>query len=561
MGRFRMSNNAFKNAMTSAERLQRIRLLTDQARLLKMATSAGDGLGRYYDVLRELDRVQRIEAGYHDIMVFAKTYFTTVEPHDLLKPDTPSPPFHYELADKLREILTDTTRERKLAIAAPRGHAKSTIANNILSIWAIMYVHDIGERYIVIAGDKQEAGKRFLDVVKSEIEDNEVLKADFGALRGDVWNAMEIVLANDVKITAVGSGEAVRGLRYGSFRPGIIICDDIENETTTATVAQIQKTMDWLDKVILPLGHGKTKFLLIGTILTYNSVLNSVLNNRGDWDCFRYQALQAWPERMDMWNEFTEIISERTDGDTPQQAARNAYERALAYYNENADEMAIGADVLWPERISLLELFIKRAVSRLAFLTEWMNDPLDDDSRTFQKIWYYGEHELDESSMDYYMGVDPSLGKTARADNSVIVIVGRHRNTGICYVIEVDARVRSTDKIIDAVIEKATRYNFTAMSMESVFFQKLLMDQVIERAAKQGMTLPMREFGSKIKKTVRIASLEPMVTGGQIRFHHTQLQMLTEMQTFPKGSDDRLDALHQVMELTRKTSKLIYGAI
>jgi hypothetical protein len=69
--------------MKSAERIERISLLKRQAELMKQNIDPTN-LSRYYELLQEIAKLQRIEAGFQDIMVFAKTYFTGAPPHDLL---------------------------------------------------------------------------------------------------------------------------------------------------------------------------------------------------------------------------------------------------------------------------------------------------------------------------------------------------------------------------------------------------------------------------------------------------------------------------------------------
>jgi hypothetical protein len=114
--------------MKSAERIERITLLKRQAELMK-ANVDPQSFSKYYEILQEITKLQRIEDGFRDIMSFAKSYFTAEPPHDLLKADTPSPKFHYDLAAFLREATLDPL-ERKFAIAAPRSHAKLLVCIN-----------------------------------------------------------------------------------------------------------------------------------------------------------------------------------------------------------------------------------------------------------------------------------------------------------------------------------------------------------------------------------------------------------------------------------------------
>lgn len=549
--------------MKSAERLERISLLKRHAELLKVEFGKKpEAAVNYYNVLQEITKLQRIEAGFQDIMVFAKNYFTGDPPHDLLKADTPSPKFHYELARHLRDTVMDPW-EQKTAIAAPRSHAKSTIVTNIFPIWCTVYVEDVEERYWVIIGDKQDNARKFLDVIKSELEDNDLLKADFGNLKGSTWNSLEIITANQVKISAHGAGEGLRGLRYGSFRPSVIM-DDIESDDSCSTPDRIAKMMDWLLRTVMPLGDPKkSKFFLVGTIIHYNSVLSQIINNFAEWQPFKFRAIEEFPERMGLWNKWEEMYHNRDEGDNPMEAARLARKKAMEFYEENREEMHRGAVVLWPERLDLLALMEKRATNRLAFNSEYQNEPLDENSRIFHKIWYYEPEDINLDELDVFGACDPSLGKTKRADPSVILTLGRHRKTGIMYVLDVDIKRRNPDTIIQDIFRKAEMFDYVMFNIETIAFQQFFKDEVVKRSAEQGIYLPIKEYKSTVKKEVRISAIEPLMTNGQVRILATQRELEEQLIYFPKGkNDDAIDALNMAIALAKgKGSQLIFGRV
>lgn len=550
--------------MNSAQRQDRINLLRKAATLHRqeMGNSPTDEQQlQYHELLTELERVQRIEAGYRSIMNFAKSYFRGDPPHDLLKPDTPSPPFHDEICQHLRECAISPD-EHKTAIAAPRSHAKSTLITNIFPLWCVCYAEDIMDRYWVIIGDKQDNARKFLDVVKDEIEKNELLISDFGNLRGDTWNAYEIITANGVKISAHGAQEGLRGVRYGSFRPSVIM-DDIESDESCSTPDRIQKMVDWFDRTVLPLGDPKhSKYFLVGTIIHYNSLLSQIIKNRPDWISYKYAAIERFPDRMDMWATWEAIYHSRTEGSDHIEAARNARSKAMAYYCENSALMHEGAVVLWPERLDLLALMERRAVRRIAFNSEYQNNPVDSDTRIFNNITYFNLGDLDLGACDMYGACDPSMGTSKRSDPSAIVTIARHRKTGVLYVTDVDLKRRHPDEIILTIIKKARQYNYKLFSIETVAFQAFLRDELVKRSAEQRLYLPIREFKSTVKKEIRIAAIEPLVTNALIRFQHNQHDLLEEMAYFPKATrDDCTDALSQCVELAKVAGRLVYAKI
>jgi predicted phage terminase large subunit-like protein len=516
---------------------------------------------RYVAVLRELERLREIEACRYDIMRFAKRYFNNGR---LMKPETPSPPFHYEMAELIGEAINDKTRNSFVAIVAPRSHAKSVLGTVITALYIACYgIHN----YVVIIGNRQEGAKQLLAMIKYELMNNEELRRDFGDLYNkSAWSMMEVITSTGVKIQAAGSGDALRGLNHLGSRPWILM-DDIEKDPDVNSADYRDKMQDWFNSVVVPLGSpspGGTKIIWVGTILHVDSVLNRIMKNDTRFKTKRFAAIRTFPERMDLWDEWTDILNSRDygDADNPDQAAEIAGRKAREFYEANREEMERGADVLWPKRMSLYDLMVLRATNRLAFLKEYQGDPRDESTVLFGQFTYYDLSEINPDDLEYYGAVDPSLGKNDKSDNSAIVTIGRHKKTGIIYVIDCDAKRRSPDKIIEDVIEKARRFNYRQFAVETIQFQHLFMTDLAKRSAIEGVYLPIREIKPNSDKWLRIAALEPLVTGGFIRFAKQQRELIAELEevgsdgSLPRN-DDRADALEAAMSLIRQNKRRI----
>jgi predicted phage terminase large subunit-like protein len=257
------------------------------------------------------------------------------------------------------------------------------------------------------------------------------------------------------------------------------------------------------------------------------------------------------------------MLHDRSEGDDPMSAARIARQNAMSFYAENRAEMTRGADVLWPERLDLLSLMEKRAIKRLAFNSEYQNEPIDEDSRIFHTIRFYDPGDVNMRDLEIYGAVDPSMGNSKRSDPSVIITVGRHKRSGVIYVLDVDVKRRHPDQIIQDVFTKARTFDYVAFSVEAVAFQQFMKDELMKRSAEQGVYIPAKEFKSTVKKEIRIAAIEPLVSSGYIRILPNQRDLIEQMEYFPKAAhDDAIDALAQVMELAKKRgSGLTFGKI
>ena len=125
--------------------------------------------------------------------------------------------------------MADSPEGGRLAVAAPRGEAKSTFVSLFFVLWAVLTGR---KRYVLLIADALEQAASLLDAVKDELEYNELLRDDFpeGVGKGPVWNTGTVVTAGGVKVQALGAGKRMRGLRHGPYRPDLVILDDLEND-------------------------------------------------------------------------------------------------------------------------------------------------------------------------------------------------------------------------------------------------------------------------------------------------------------------------------------------
>ena len=206
-----------------------------------------------------------------DLAYFGRAYL----PHYFVRE---SPEFHGELDDiwvegalKNKNPYTDAAQISRMdgsnwAIAAPRGHAKSTTFTFKDSLHAALYAY---KHYILILSDSTEQAEAFLEDIKTELEDNAYIIEDFGHLKGDsTWKTGTIKATNGVKIDAIGSGKKIRGRKNRSWRPDLIVLDDIENDENVATPEQRRKLKSWFDKAVLKAGDTYTDVSMSGRSCT-----------------------------------------------------------------------------------------------------------------------------------------------------------------------------------------------------------------------------------------------------------------------------------------------------
>lgn len=454
---------------------------------------------------------------------FDSTYFPhygKAEPSEL----------HKYLYQRLPQIVNTPSGQRD-AIAAPRGEAKSTKISMSFVLWCL--IAEI-KWYPIIVMDAFEQAAEMLEAVKAELEANPRLQGDFPEAcgQGKAWRVGVIVTRNGRKVEAFGSAKKIRGRRHGPHRPDLAVLDDIENDENVTTPAQRDKLQKFVTKGVLNLGPPDDSMdaIMVGTVLHYDSVLARFLKNPL-WNRKVFKAIIKWPDRMDLWDQFEELL---LNGGTPQ-AGEAA---AMALYQENRAAMDAGAVVSWPSVRPLHKLMLKRArEGHDAFDSEQQNDPTSGEDAPFANSIRFWVNRLAE--WVFYGACDPSMGKHGQGrDPSAIGVAGFNRETGIADVVEAKIRKRVPDRIISDIIEVQREYNCLRWGVETVQFQEFLGTELVKRSAKAGVPVPMTMLVPIADKLMRIEALQPHMHNGLLRLHPSLTTLIDQFRHFPKADHD-----------------------
>lgn len=460
---------------------------------------------------------------------FARTYF----PHYITRPPSR---LHRHLHQALPLMLdTDARPDRpghRKVIIAPRGSAKSTLVSQIFVIWCAIRR---AKRFMIVIMDAWDQAALMVEAIKVELEANPRLAADFPEIAGAGrrWREGEIITRTDCMILGAGSGQKLRGRRFGPFRPDLVICDDIENDENVESPKQRDKLDGWIERSVIPLGpaDGSMDFVMLGTVLHHDAVILR-LSERPGYEADRFRALMRLPDRLDLWERWGECL---VNGD---EAAAEAFLAA------NRAAMAAGADLNWPEVETLPALMRMRALSPDAFASEKQGEPTASDS-PFKTLHFWTARVPD---LVLFGAVDPSLGKAGgRRDPSAILIGGYDRRTGILDVVEASIRRRLPDVIIADMIALARLWQPALWFVEAVQFQEFLRTEAMARAAREGVALPAVPIMPIADKRLRIERLQPPTAAGLIRFAPGQTTLLEQLRRYPQADhDDGPDALEML---------------
>lgn len=535
-------------------------------------------LDGYIQLLEKLERIHRSEV---DLLYFAIEYFSerynpgnegNWEDFDLESVDD-APDFHKEICGRMDEI-SQHEKNAKDATAASRGHAKSSYLSRAKPLREIVFRL---RRYIIAISETPNVAEGNLDWISVQLKMNKKLREDFGPLLHPKQqlnardNNNEFVAAErDVEdnitkqialMQAASTGQALRGRNWNGVRPDMIIADDLEDARSggnAATPEQREKMRDWFTQVVMALGGptGKrTAYIYMGTIVHAESLLNHVIEERVDFKSRKYQALIEEPERMDLWEKCETIYQDN------RMTKEERLESAQSFYHEHKKEMLKGSNVLWPQVMDLWRLMLwKWDNGSKAFNTEMQNNPRDEESMVFNPDLF--NYYTDADMIDQYgrqlplvrYGFWDIASDSKRADYNAIVIVARNTVTGALYVENAWAQKCAKHVALKKAVEIIDEYAPRMFAVETIGIGHGMDQQLVEELAQKNI------YGTRIRgvsshseknKNARIASLEPLVESGFLRFKKNQRLLLEQLEDFPTASHDDLpDALAGAVNLS-----------
>jgi predicted phage terminase large subunit-like protein len=457
----------------------------------------------------------------------------------------PPSAMHRWLADELGQLRT--SRGTKLNVVGPRGGAKSTVATLAYVLRAAV---SGWEPYIWIVSDTITQANMHLANVKAELANNPLLTAAYpdAAGNGGKWQAGAIELKNGVAIEAYSTGQRLRGRRHGEYRPTLIVCDDIQNDSHMSSPTQRESSHEWFHGALLKSGTPSTNIINLATAL-HRDALAMQLQTTPGWRSELFRAIVTWPTRDDLWHEWEQLYTRAGDPD--------AGRIARAFYHANRAAMDLGAEVLWPEVEDLYTLMAMRVESgRTAFEREKQGAPIDPDGCEWPEE-YFGDHlwfdEWPESTPIRVVALDPSKGADSnRGDYSAFVMLAID-SEGTLWV-EADLARRPTPQMVTDGVAICDRFKPHLFGVEANQWQELLAAEFTAEFERQGRyDIHPAMIHNQTNKHLRIRRLGPYLSRRKLKFYrhsYSTRLLVDQLHDFPGSAhDDGPDALEMALRM------------
>lgn len=420
--------------------------------------------------------------------------------------------------------------EKFVAIAAPRGHAKSTAVTLGYGLATLLFRE---RKFMLLVSDTEAQASLFLGTFKQELQDNPELIDLFGIKRNDKGlvtfikdTETDIIVdcqdGHKFRIIAKGAEQKLRGLIWNGSRPDIIMCDDMENDELVMNKERREKMRKWFKGALLPCRSDSGIVRIVGTILHADSLLERVMPNPSD-KLTVVEGLKEYSKRKGMW-------------------------KTVKYRAHNSDF----TELLWASKKSaeefkmLYEEAVKDGTTDI-YSQEYLNQPIDESVSFFKKGDFLNISEEDRKTrLNYYITADLAISESEKADFSVFVIAGVDEEKRI-HVKNVIRERMDGKEIVDTFLALQKLYNPVAMGVEDMQISKAIGPFLREEMIKNNTfisLLPLKHGGKD--KPTRARSIQARLRAHGLKFDkHGDWypNFENECLQFPRGKhDDQVDA-------------------
>ncbi len=413
-----------------------------------------------------------------------------------------SPIFHRKV-----DALLDGP-DRYVALQMFRGSAKTTK----LRAFAARRISYGVSRTVVFVGNAQKNAIYSLRWLKKQVMSNSLWAQHFQLTPGTPWSEEQLcihhgVLSIDVNVIALGITSQIRGINLDDYRPDLIIVDDADNEETTNTPEQREKTSDLLgslEKALAPPTEDvNAKMVELQTPINPFDHITSISKGTkwrvATFGCFDEYDRSQWESR---------------------------YPTAFLQ-QEKAQHIAMNKLHLWMREMECKLISKENASFKPEWLRYW-----DDPGVGLPK------------DLDTILAIDPASSDSPEADDQVIGAVG-FRGRDI-YLLDYSAEKGEMPDVASAQFFRLIQeWHPRKGAVETTGYQRTLKWFLEQQMREKRVFLLIDPIDDRRKKSDRILqSLQEPAAHGHlyVNSNHTKfIQQFTEYSPLITMHDDVLD--------------------
>jgi hypothetical protein len=411
-----------------------------------------------------------------------------------------TPPFHEEMIRLWHSNLP------RVSIMAMREGGKSTVAEEAFVLGADMQLF----RNAIIVGSTEKRAVERLRAVKHELDTNELNEQLFGPLGeqgATVWNDAEVILANGVRIFAVGRGQSLRGTKHLHWRPDFCFCDDIEEVEPGQLYSEHEahETVRWFMKVLIPALDKDARVRVIATPLS-KEALPVILANDPSW------VHKVYP---------IETIDEHGE-----------------------------RKPTWPARYPLEWIDAKKAsFERLGLHHDYMQEYMCETEDPAKKVFTSSMLQIKprirtwEPTFAFY---DPA--RTVKTTSATTGWACWSWISNRLIVWDGGAELWRPDELIEHIFKLDDEYGCVEIGIEETGLHEFVMQPLRQEMVRRGYYVPVVPYNAPKGKLQFIEALQPFFNAGEISFAK-DIQAKAQFLSYPGGKIDFPNALAYALKM------------
>lgn len=415
----------------------------------------------------------------------------------------------------------------RVAIAAPRGHAKSTA---VTFAWTLCVVLFRFKQHILIVSDTEPQAIQFLQNIKQELQENEFIRSLFKIRNFIKENEREIIVEMgedryQFRIIVRSSMGSVRGFIWRHRRPDLAVCDDLENDELVMNKDRREKFSKWMFGALFPSLSDKGIIRIVGTILHFDSFLESLM-----------------PKEKDLLTITKPLWTYSKDNDSIWKAIKF---RAHPGFDDFSQ-------ILWQEKFSEKRLrfirqdFVNKYYAE-GYSQEYLNYPLAELTSYFRREDFLPMEPKDYLSKGpHYAAIDFAISTDDRANRTAIV-VGKVDENHLLHIVDGRAGRWDSKQIIDEMLSIRERYNPEIFVAEKGSIERAIGPFLEDEMLKRNLFINIHKEAPDTDKQRRARSIQGRLRSGAVRFDKESSwypDLEQEMLRFDRDDkDDYVDAM------------------
>lgn len=400
---------------------------------------------------------------------------------------------------------------KKIAIAAPRGIGKTSIARAVVMRSILFRL----QKFIVYISNSATSAEMQTENIKRDLISNSQVRKLFGNIKevidkdtgiDESFSKASWTAFGDTFILPRGSGQQVRGLNWANHRPELVIIDDLENKDEIKNEENRKKLKEWFWSDLMKTEDRYSKgciFIYIDTIKHEDSLLVDLLES---------------PE----WASIQLSICD---------------DNYKSYDPNYMTDEEIKAEVEEHRRLGTLD----------SFYMERRNIPISKEDAVFKQEYFKyfedcGDHfiaydkKIFTRNLLHITIVDPAKTVKLQSADSAIVTFAVDRTSKKIFWRDIVSKKFYPDQLYDEMFRQVGLYSSFILGYEVTGLNQFIIQPVENECRVRGLHPLLLELPAKGKKEDRVATLAPNYRLGYM-YHNKNNCMKLEGQLlgFPRS--------------------------